>query len=206
MHAGRWKLVYADFVTVLMAFFIVAWIMLFDLISKEKKIDRGCTDRVAQQVKLKMASDPAIIKGKEPIQVLNDYSIFGVRFTLVDSTKAMFESGRSAISEFAKPQFDLIAEAVKSCPPDHKLRIEGYTDGAKYAGGDFAYGNWELSSDRAQSARRELLKRGIEPSRISDVTGYGDSRLALPDDPKNPLNRRVSITIMAPFKDPNDKR
>lgn len=197
-HTGRWKLVYADFVTVLLAFFIVSWILVVNLISKEKKLDRICTNSIAELVRSQVNSDPATVRGKEPIQVLNDYTVDGVRFTLVDSTSAMFQSGQAVISEFGKRHFDTIASAIQQCEGDHRLRIEGYTDATKYAGGDLVYGNWELSAERANAARRELLLRGIEPERISEVVGYGDSRPALPNDPNNALNRRVSITVIAP--------
>jgi len=197
-HTGRWKLVYADFVTVLLAFFIVSWILVVNLISKEKKLDRVCTSNIAELVRAQVDSDLATVRGKEPIQVLSDYTVDGVRFTLVDSTSAMFQSGQAVISEFGKRHFDTIASAIKRCSGEHKLRIEGYTDGTKYAGGDMAYGNWELSTERANSARRELLMRGIEPGRISEVVGYGDRRPALPNDPNHALNRRVSITVVAP--------
>jgi len=197
-HTGRWKLVYADFVTVLLAFFIVSWILVVNLISKEKKLDRVCTNSIAELVRAQVDADPATVRGKEPIQILNDYTVDGVRFTLVDSTAAMFQSGQAVISDFGKQHFDTIAAAIQKCEGDHKLRIEGYTDATKYAGGDLVYGNWELSAERANAARRELLRRGIEAQRISEVVGYGDSRPALPNDPNNPLNRRVSITVIAP--------
>jgi chemotaxis protein MotB len=182
----------------LLAFFIVSWILVVNLISKEKKLDRVCTNNIAELVRAQVDSDLATVRGKEPIQILSDYTVDGVRFTLVDSTSAMFQSGQAVISEFGKRHFDTIASAIKRCSGEHKLRIEGYTDGTKYAGGDMAYGNWELSTERANSARRELLMRGIEPGRISEVVGYGDSRPALPNDPNNALNRRVSITVVAP--------
>lgn len=197
-HTGRWKLVYADFVTVLMAFFIVSWIMLFNLISKEKKVDRTCTNEIAADVRKKIQSDPSITAGKEPIQVLNDYTVEGVRFTLVDTTAAMFQSGRAVISEFAKDHFNTVADAIQKCGGDYKLRIEGYTDATRFAGGDLGYGNWELSAERANSARRELLLRGIDPKQISEVVGYGDSRPVTPNDPNGAQNRRVSITVIAP--------
>ena len=58
------------------------------------------------------------------------------------------------------------------------------------------YGNWELSAERANAARRELLSKEVKPERISQVIGYGDSRPSLPNDPTNALNRRISITVL----------
>lgn len=198
-HLGRWKLVYADFVTVMMTFFLVVWILLYKETSPEKQYDRKCTNEIANFVRAKVASDPSVIKGKEPIQVTSDYSVEGVRFTLVDTAAAMFQSGRSEISEFAKKHFDTIAEATKRCSLEHKLKIEGYTDATKFGGADTGFGNWELSAARANAARRELLLRGLEERSISEVVGYGDSRPALPEDPNNAVNRRVSITVIAPL-------
>jgi flagellar motor protein MotB len=197
---GRWKLVYADFVTVLMAFFIVVWLQTYDLISKERKTDRTCTEKIALDVKTILSQRTDVISGREPVKVENDFMVPGVRFTLVDSTSPMFQSGSARLSAFAQPWLDIIAEAVLKCPADHQLRIEGYTDGTQYAGGAQGYGNWELSAERANSARRELIRRNIDSSRISEVTGYGDSRPALPDDPRSPLNRRISITVLAPYE------
>jgi chemotaxis protein MotB len=198
---GRWKLVYADFITVLMAFFIVTWILTYDKLSQEKfELDRSCTNEIANLVRNKLTSNVEFAAGKLPIEVANDFLVPGVRFTLVDSVQPMFESGSSRLSGFAAPQLDTIADAVGRCPKDHKLRIEGYTDATPYAGGDLAYSNWELSAERANTARRELLRRGVQIEQIAEVTGYGDSRPALPEDPRNPLNRRISITLLAPVR------
>jgi len=197
-HLGRWKLVYADFVTVMMVFFLVVWILLYKETSPEKQYDRKCTNEIASFVRTQVASDPTVARGKEPIQVTSDYSVEGVRFTLVDTAAAMFQSGRSEISEFADKHFNTIAEAIKKCSSEHKLKIEGYTDATKFGGGDQGFGNWELSAARANAARRELLRRGLKETSISEVVGYGDSRPVLLEDPNNAVNRRVSITVIAP--------
>ena len=199
-HPGRWKLVYADFVTVLMAFFMVVWILLYKNVVKEKNRDRTCTTEIAEAVRGIVASDPTVVKGREPIQVLDDYSVEGVRLTLVDAGGAMFQSGKSEISDFAKKHFDTIAAAISKCPASHKLMIEGYTDSVKFSGDAAGFGNWDLSSARANAARRELLVRGLDEGHFEAVVGYGDSRPVLPDDPKNAVNRRVSITVIAPFE------
>lgn len=189
---------YADFVTVLMAFFIVAWIFVFDLLSKERvEYDTTCTLQIGKQVERKFTSDLGADRSVWPIEV--DYSelVQGTRFTLLDVVEPMFERGSAQLSKYAAPHLDTIAESINSCP-GLKISIEGYTDSSQYAGGDGAvYGNWELSVDRASTARRELLARGIDSSRIDYVRGYGDSRPALPKDPLNARNRRISITVLA---------
>lgn len=205
--SGRWKLVYADFVTVLMAFFIVAWILRIDFTSKsefvsnslEKERDRSCTTRIAQSVREKLAADPSVDADNPPIQVVSDYDIDGARFTLVDSQAPMFETGEATLSAFAEPHLRTIAEAASQCSEEHKLRIEGYTDATPFPAGSVRT-NWELSAERANAARRKLIELNIAEQRIEAVTGYGQSRPAIRDNPSSPLNRRVSITVIAPLK------
>lgn len=192
---GTWKLVYADFVTVLMAFFIVVWIMLFDLVSERDKIDVSCLKPLAEDLQKQINEDKTLQSGRSPLQV--EYSIEGLRVTLLDTQEAMFQRGGSTLSEFAKKQFAKIASVVDRCPT-HKMKIEGYTDATPYAGGVTGYGNWELSAERANAARRELLAQKVAVERIAQVIGYGDSVPTLPDDPTNALNRRISITVLPP--------
>lgn len=192
---GNWKLVYADFVTVLMAFFIVVWIMLFDLISEREKLDVSCLKPLAEGLQQQINDDKTFKSGRSPLQV--EYSIEGLRVTLLDTQDAMFQRGGAILSDFAKKQFAKIASVVDMCPT-HKLKIEGYTDATPYASGVTGYGNWELSSERANAARRELLAQNVAVDRIAQVIGYGDSVPSLPDDPTNALNRRISITVLPP--------
>lgn len=192
---GNWKLVYADFVTVLMAFFIVVWIMLFDLVSEREKLDVSCLKPLADGLQQQINDDKSLKSGRAPLQV--EYSIEGLRVTLLDTQEPMFQRGGTSLSEFAKKQFAKIASVVDMCPT-HKLKIEGYTDATPYAGGVTGYGNWELSAERANAARRELLAQKVASDRIAQVIGYGDSVPTLPDDPTNALNRRISITVLPP--------
>lgn len=192
---GSWKLVYADFVTVLMAFFIVCWVILFDNVSKREKIDLSCIKPLSEALQKQIDGEATSKTDKVPLQI--DFSVEGLRLTLLDGKEPTFQSGGSKLSEFAKQQFKMIATHVNTCLT-HKLKIEGYTDAATYAGGATAYGNWELSAERANSARRELLSQNVDIKRIAQVIGYGDSVPSLPDDPTNALNRRISITVLPP--------
>jgi flagellar motor protein MotB len=193
---GSWKLVYADFVTVLMAFFIVVWVMLFDNISKRERIDTSCIEPVANELKALIAGDAGLQAGKPPFDI--DYSTDGLRITLKDAGEPLFQRGGTVLSDFAKKQFQKIAAVANKCPT-HKLKIEGYTDAEPYGGGGtVGYSNWELSAERANSARRELILEKVPVERISQVIGYGDSVPSMPQDPINPLNRRISITIIPP--------
>lgn len=192
---GNWKLVYADFVTVLMAFFIVVWVMLFDNISKRERIDTSCIEPVANELKALIQGDAGLQTGKMPFDI--DYSSDGLRITLKDAGEPLFQRGGTTLSDFAKKQFQKIASVANKCPT-HKLKIEGYTDAEPYAGGANGYSNWELSAERANSARRELIAEKVPIDRIAQVIGYGDSVPSMAQDPTNPLNRRISITIIPP--------
>lgn len=203
---GRWKLVYADFVTVLMAFFIVAWIFVFDKISQERRVyDRKCTAAIGRSVEERFRNEIGDDRSKWPIEVDFSEGVGGVRLTLVDVVEPIFNSGSAIISKFAEPHLDTIAESIMRSEKTAdcsglKIKIEGYTDAQLFKGGDINYGNWELSVDRAGAARRALLIRGIGSQQIEEVVGYGDSRLALPDKPLDGRNRRISITILAPYR------
>ncbi len=190
---GNWKLVYADFVTVLMAFFLVVWILLWNKISQLPEVDTACIKRMADDLYRQIDEDKALKRGAIPILIVLEPD--GLRLTLLDNNQPMFQTGSSVLSNFAKEQFGKIASAVNMCP-ENPLKIEGYTDATPYAGGTTGYGNWELSAERANAARRELLSKNVATQRISQVIGYGDSVPSLPKDPTNPLNRRISITVL----------
>jgi chemotaxis protein MotB len=198
---GNWKLVYADFVTVLMAFFIVVWILLFDLVSEREKVDPTCLKILNAALQKQIDEDQALQAGNNPLLV--EFSLEGLRVTLLDTREPMFQRGGTTLSDFAKKQFQKIASVVDECPT-HKLKIEGYTDSMPYSGGAVGYGNWELSSERANAARRELVAQNVSIDRIAQVIGYGDSVPTLPDDPTNAVNRRISITILPPLKPKGD--
>ena len=190
---GNWKLVYADFVTVLMAFFLVCWILLYNLLSEIEPVDNACIKQMAEELNRQIENDNKLKRGAIPIQI--DLEPLGLRLTLLDNSQPMFQTGGTTLSPFAKDQFSKIAIAVNMCP-QNKLRIEGYTDATPYAAGATGYGNWELSTERANSARRELLSKDVATGRISQVIGYGDSRPSIPENPMSPLNRRISITVL----------
>lgn len=190
---GNWKLVYADFVTVLMAFFLVTWILLYNKLSEIPEVDTVCIKQMAEDLRRQIDNDKQLKRGAIPIQI--DLEPLGLRLTLLDNNQPMFQTGGTVLSSFAKDQFGKIASAVNMCP-ENKSRIEGYTDATPYGGGVAGYGNWELSTERANSARRELLSRDVASIRIAQVIGYGDSVPSIPSNPTSPLNRRISITVL----------
>ncbi len=118
----------------------------------------------------------------------------GLRIQLLDQEQvSMFALGSSEPAEETRRLLGLVAEAVKNLP--NKLSISGHTDARPFSGGS-GYSNWELSSDRANAARRMLIDSGVEAGRVSQVQGRADTELLLPEEPESPRNRRISIVLL----------
>lgn len=117
----------------------------------------------------------------------------GLRIELIDSTKNLFfQSGSAAMTSKAKKVLAMIALKIGRLP--NKVVIEGHTDAVKYSS-ESGYSNWELSADRANSARRVLENNGLRPGQVQSVTGYADQKLRNPNNPRDKANRRISILI-----------
>ena len=110
-----------------------------------------------------------------------------------DSREELFGVGSADMNPVFEKTLDAIAAKLKGLP--NSVRIEGYTDARPYPPG-IEYSNWELSSDRANAARRRLEQRGLARGRFESVVGYGDGRLAAPSTPLSPANRRITITVL----------
>jgi chemotaxis protein MotB len=118
----------------------------------------------------------------------------GMRIQLVDQDRiSMFSSGSAKMEDYTKKLLDLVAQVVARMP--NKISISGHTDSTPYQS-DNGYSNWELSADRANASRRELLAAGLSPDRIANVVGKADTDPLLPDDPSSPRNRRLSIVLL----------
>jgi chemotaxis protein MotB len=118
----------------------------------------------------------------------------GMRIQLVDQDRiSMFASGSAKMEDYTKKLLDLVAQVVARMP--NKISISGHTDSTPYQS-DNGYSNWELSADRANASRRELLAAGLSPDRIANVVGKADTDPLLPDDPSSPRNRRLSIVLL----------
>ncbi len=126
--------------------------------------------------------------------LLIDRTPEGMRIQLVDQDQvSMFPLGSADMLDHTRKLLDLVAQIVGHMP--NKISISGHTDSKPFAN-DKGYSNWELSADRANASRRELLAAGLSPDRISYVTGKADQDPLLPDDPSNPRNRRISIVLL----------
>ncbi|MET1256626.1 flagellar motor protein MotB [Aliikangiella maris] len=127
-------------------------------------------------------------------QIMVDIIQSGLRIQIVDKDKRpMFDSGSAEPKYYSKTILHRLAEVLKKVP--NKLSITGHTDATPYIAKD-DYGNWELSADRANSARRELLYGGIKETKVARVEGFASSILFDKTQPYNPINRRIAIIVL----------
>jgi chemotaxis protein MotB len=119
----------------------------------------------------------------------------GLRIQIVDaSNRPMFASGSAQVQPYMQELLRAIG-AVLGEVPNH-LTLEGHTDATAFSGGERGYSNWELSADRANASRRELLAGGLPDERVLRVQGLAASQLLKREQPDDPANRRISIVVM----------
>jgi chemotaxis protein MotB len=217
-HGGAWKVAYADFVTAMMSLFIVLWLM--GSSTKVKKAVAGYfndpkgtgsmlgttmtgtgeTISVATNDKLQGLKDKleAEIKAKKELEKLSKQieitiTAEGLRVELLeDKNGTFYESGSAHLSPNGQTLLNLLAAELKTLP--NSLLIEGHTDATQYST-DANYSNWELSADRANSARRLLQQGGVRSDQVTQVRGYADQFLRVKNNPYDPSNRRISILV-----------
>ncbi|QID18279.1 flagellar motor protein MotB [Nitrogeniibacter mangrovi] len=265
-HGGAWKIAYADFVTAMMAFFLLMWLLgstakgdmegIAEFFKNPLKVSlnggEGSGDsssiikgggedltRSVGQVKrgdveghktinLDAARDPsAVSKGKDAYefeqreraqlidlkgqiealieasstlralrnQLIMDITPEGLRIQIVDEkNRPMFAQSSDRLQPYTQELLRAIGKALNSV--DNRISISGHTDASQYAGGERGFSNWELSSNRANAARRELIAGGLEEGKVIRVVGLADIIPFKPDDPYDPTNRRISIIVM----------
>ena len=142
-----------------------------------------------------MQEELADIKDQVKVDVINS----GVRIQMIDKEGGlMFEVGNPALTPTAKEVLRIISKYINTLP--NRVVIEGHTDALPYAGS--SYSNWELSTERASSARKALEINGLDPDRIARVAGYAATRPLVGDNQDDPRNRRVSIILLFPKERP----
>jgi chemotaxis protein MotB len=216
-HGGAWKVAYADFMTSMMSLFIVLWLLnstpqikkavagyFKDPTSVGKETGTkilGTDESIAidqkNVEKLKEEIEKAILKQADLSKLFKQIEITvtdeGLKIELIeDKGGTFFESGSPQLSENGVKLLNLLAGQLKMLP--NHLLIEGHTDAQPYASNN-GYTNWELSSDRANSARRLLQQGGVGLSQISQVRGYADQKLHVLSNPLDPSNRRISLIV-----------
>jgi len=218
-HGGAWKVAYADFVTALMSLFIVLWMMSMSAQVRQAVAGyfndpRGTGSLLGttmngngspmtpeqnqarlEQLKEKLEKEIQSKKKLEQLAKQIEITITpeGLRIELLeDKNGTFYQSGSAQLSESGQDLLALLAGELKTLP--NNLLIEGHTDAAPYsAGAD--YTNWELSADRANSARRLLQQDGVRSNQVTQVRGYADQFLRVKSNPYDPSNRRVTILV-----------
>lgn len=216
-HGGAWKVAYADFVTAMMALFIVLWLM-----NSSEKVKQaisayfqdpsgtgahtgsasagtGETVNISQDdmEKLKEKLEEAI-KQKPELEKLKDFVQFsvtgeGLRVELLESEKGMFfQSGSPVPSAAGEDMIARLAEQLVQLP--NNLLIEGHTDAKPFASAT-GYTNWELSADRANAARRIIEAHGARAGQVAQVRGFADQSLRDGGHPEDAKNRRISVIV-----------
>ncbi len=136
---------------------------------------------------------PALVQFKS--QLLIDIVTDGLRIQIVDEkNRPMFTIGSAQVQPYTRDILREISKALNDVP--NRISISGHTDAHNYSGGERGYSNWELSADRANASRRELMAGGLDESKIARVVGLASSIMFDPKDPLNPINRRISIIVM----------
>lgn len=216
-HGGAWKVAYADFVTAMMSLFIVLWMMnaskqVQEAVGGYFKDPRGSAKVVGtnkngagdflslkkeDMQKLKQELMQAIhrmdpdnkLKDRIEITVTQE----GLRIELMESAKGtFFELGDTQPTPALKDLLQVLSQELGKLP--NKVSIEGHTDSKPYSG-KRAYDNWDLSSERANEARRLMQSEGVRNDQVSQVRGFADQRLRLPQQPEDPSNRRISLIV-----------
>ncbi len=256
-HGGAWKIAYADFVTAMMAFFLLMWLLgstsegdkkgiadYFqsplkvallnggsgsgdsssllkgggqDLTRSSGQVKRGDVtaprntinlqalrqeQRAAEAAQLQALSQQVAteFKNNEKLakyasQIKLDMTRDGLRIQIVDAmARPMFDSGSALVKPGLRELLRVIGGVLAEVP--NRLTVEGHTDALPFAGGDRGYSNWELSADRANASRRELVAGGLTEQRVLRVIGLASSQPFDHQNPNEPQSRRIAIIVM----------
>lgn len=257
-HAAAWKIAYADFMTAMMAFFLIMWLLgstaqgqlqgiadYFnsplrvamsggdgsgnsssiipgggnDLAKVHGEVRRSDSDDMtqkrleeerqaraararqdAQRIRALRAKIDAIITNHPRLnefksQIRLDVTPDGLQIQIVDDQlRPMFDIGSALVKPYMRDILQEIGGALGGV--ENRVSLAGHTDAAPYGNGDKGYSNWELSADRANASRRELVAAGMPDNKLARVVGLAASDLLMPDDPRAPQNRRITITVL----------
>jgi len=259
-HGGAWKIAYADFVTAMMAFFLLMWLLgsttkgelqgiadyfrmpfkvgmtggsgagetanviqggsrglkqsnseiqnstqafsRLERAQQKKKgggsleLDEAERKRLAilkHEIEQLIAKLPSLEKIQDQVKL--DITGEGLRIQIVDAqSRPMFDLGSAVVKDYMRSVLREIGSVLNSV--DHKVTLAGHTDAKQFAAGGRGYSNWELSADRANASRRELIAGGMDEGKILRVVGVGSSIHLNDADPLDPMNRRISIIVM----------
>lgn len=224
-HGGAWKVAYADFVTAMMSLFIVLWLLssskpVREAVAGYFKDPSGTANKMGTSLSgagenfVLTKDDMPKLKDQleQKIREMNDFDKLkshvemtvtseGLRIELTESAAGtFFDSGSARLNADGRDLVITLAQELGKLP--NRLSIEGHTDSKPYTG-TANYSNWELSTDRANAARRLMQDNGIGPDQITQVRGFADQRLRKTENPLDPSNRRISIIVQYIEKTPD---
>ena len=255
-HGGAWKIAYADFVTAMMAFFLLMWLLgsttegdkkgiadyfasplkvamfggsgsgdashlikgggqdlsrqtgqvkagdvetarktvnLKALKEEQRRAERSRLQQLKEKVEKLISENPKIAAFGGQIRL--DMTREGLRIQIVDeNNRPMFDSGSAVVKPYMRELLRELGYVLTEVP--NRLTLEGHTDAVPFPGGERGYSNWELSADRANASRRELISGGLPDARVLRVQGLASSKLLDSQSPESPVNRRISIIVM----------
>jgi chemotaxis protein MotB len=218
-HGGAWKVAYADFVTAMLSLFIVLWLSssseqvkkavggyFVDPTGKGKEAGNGLKGVGSETLSIRKDDMSSLkeklaqaVKNSTSLQKIKEHVVFtvtgeGLRVELLEGEgSTFFESASSHPTALGKDLLKKLAEEIGKLP--NRVTMEGHTDSRPYRGGA-EYSNWELSSDRANAARRWMQQTGMRDDQVTQVRGFADQSLRVPDHPEDGTNRRVTLVIM----------
>ncbi|MBP7623539.1 MAG: flagellar motor protein MotB, partial [Xanthomonadales bacterium] len=255
-HGGAWKIAYADFVTAMMAFFLLMWLLgsttsgdlqgianyfqsplqvalsggsgsgdashvikgggrdltrssgqvkngenemerkrmnLAAAKAEQRRREKAMLERLKEKVESALAANPKLMEMKSQIKL--DLTVEGLRIQLVDEhSRPMFDIGSAVVKDYMREALREIGKVLNEV--DNRISLSGHTDSAPYSNGVRGYSNWELSADRANASRRELIAGGMDDDKIIRVLGLAAAVPADTENPRAPSNRRISIVVM----------
>ncbi len=226
-HGGAWKVAYADFVTAMMALFIVLWLLssseqvqkavggyFTDPKGHGKEMGNGLRGAGSESLpihkddmkKLKEKLDQAV-KDVSSSEKIRDHIVItvtgeGLRVEMIEDENGMFfQSGSPSPTDYGKELLQTLAEEIGKLP--NKVTMEGHTDSKPFLGHP-GYSNWELSTDRANAARRWMQEHGMRTDQVTQVRGFADQSLRNPASPEDASNRRITLIIQYQKATPAD--
>ncbi len=247
-HGGAWKIAYADFVTAMMAFFLLMWLISStskaklegiaeyfktpikvamqggssvaerssvikgggkDVTRKEGEVRKVIDLKSAQtelekrekaqleslKAKIEAAIDANPVLKQFKKQLLLDITSEGLRIQIVDEqNRPMFGMASAQLQPYTRDILREIGKMLNDVP--NRIGVSGHTDNIVYANGERGYSNWELSADRANASRRELVQGGMQDAKVLRVVGLSSAVPLNKEDARDPINRRISIVVM----------
>ena len=241
-HGGAWKIAYADFMTAMMAFFLLMWLLgssskgelqgiaayfnsplkvamtggdgsgnssniipgggsdLSKIYGQVKSADAEQSETNRQNMREQRAKIDAMVASNSTLneyksQIRMDVTADGLQIQIVDEqNRPMFDIGSAMVKPYMRDILREIGSALGGV--ENRISLAGHTDAAPYGTGERGYSNWELSADRANASRRELVAAGMPNDKLARVVGLADTDLLIAEDPRAPQNRRITITVL----------